>query len=284
MKRFARCIYCQKINNSRSEEHPIPISIGGKVSTTNCCKRCNNTCGYKYDCFFSNSPIYTQFTDALSIGSKAKRGIPVEHITKEGMRIQVQVSKEGLLARGRTTMSNNTLLTDDLKIVQQAVRSGKRIRSIEKRTINLAKELSLRHDLTYPSPNKDLLILAHRKVVLGILSLVFDEKKYFEISKILRDGMEDGRLHQSIDVRYNYMPRKDKLIFHTLEVSIDQGYMCFFLHLFGAFHVLFAHPQGDMYLQHEHKLHLCPNKKWYQIYEDKCLIFDSTTHGSFVRS
>lgn len=274
MNSFINCIYCNKVNSDRSKEHIIPQSIGGRISTKNCCRDCNSNFGTKYDSFIASFPIYTQFTDALNIGSKFKRGIPLKLQTTEGMKLSVQVSKDGIRVKGKTTMINNEMLTDDIKIIEAAVKNGKKIKSIEKRTINVAEILASK-DNTYAPPLENLLIGSHRKIVLGLTSLVFNEDEYLEKTALLRFGIKEDLIHNDIQIPSPRYKPNLKGVAHCLRISKEDGYLSFFLTIFGSFHILFAQPVNDIRLSKSRTIWISPIKNWYQIYEDENKVFDS---------
>jgi hypothetical protein len=274
MNSFINCIYCSKVNSDPSKEHIIPQSIGGRISTKNCCRDCNSNFGTKYDSFIASLPIYTQFTDILNIGSKFKRGIPLKLQTSEGMKLSVQVSKDGIRVKGKTTMINNEMLTDDIKIIETAVKNGKKLESIEKRTVNLAEILASK-DHTYAPPPENLLIGSHRKIVLGLTSLVFNEDEYLEKTALLRVGLKEDLIHKAIQLPSPKYKPNLKAIAHCLRISIEDGYLSFFLTMFGSFHILFAQPVNDIKLSKSRTIWVSPIKNRYQIYEDESKIFDS---------
>lgn len=86
-----KCIICQK-TKPLTDEHIIPEFLGGGLSVTNVCKKCNSDMGGGFEGRLSNNFIYKSFRYNHKINGKSEAPFPLEGSytdIKSGTRLRV---------------------------------------------------------------------------------------------------------------------------------------------------------------------------------------------------
>lgn len=141
------CFYCGEDleDTLKSEEHIIPDSIGGNITTSNVCIKCNAEANQQIDVKFKDQ-WFISWARALA-GLTDKRGKKhierIEASTEEGVPIQIKVCEEGFVPITKPEISLNWN-NDIPSIIKVDPRHQEKVlKDIEKKALKKGMQISI---------------------------------------------------------------------------------------------------------------------------------------------
>ncbi|MEY9974982.1 hypothetical protein ABH966_005400 [Lysinibacillus sp. RC46] len=141
------CFYCGEDleGTLKSEEHIIPDSIGGNITTSNVCIKCNSEANQQIDVKFKDQ-WFISWERALA-GLTDKRGKKhteiIETFTEEGEPIQIKVCEEGFVPITKPEITIDWI-NDIPSIIKVDPRHQEKVlRDIEKKALKKGMQISI---------------------------------------------------------------------------------------------------------------------------------------------
>ncbi|MGE7843619.1 HNH endonuclease [Lysinibacillus sp. NPDC093712] len=141
------CFYCGEDleDTLKSEEHIIPDSIGGNITTSNVCIKCNSQANQQIDVKFKDQWLIS-WERALA-GLTDKRGKKhteiIETSTEEGEPIQIKVCEEGFVPITKPDISKDWINDKQSTIKVDPRHQEKVLKDIEKKALKKGKQISI---------------------------------------------------------------------------------------------------------------------------------------------